>query len=662
MWLIHQLVTDWPQVAWPPYLHYHPSTSIESFHSFLAISGRTTMATITTTTVTEPDNADETSPPLKNVMYELAARNIYYAKPAAAPTLSFGRLLRPCGAALATPDYILRDVSLTARAGEILAVVGPSGAGKSTLLDILAVRTAPTHGRLLLNSAPLRSSSFRRLSAHVPQADVALSLLTVAETFTFAASLLYHTSASAASTAVTALLADLRLAHAAHTRVSASRLSGGERRRVSIGLALLCNPGVLLLDEPTSGLDSSSAFVVVGCLRAVAAARGTTVVLSIHQPSARLLSAVDSLLLLSRGTVLHHGSLASLDAALLSHGFAVPAQLNPLEYALEVIDQIPHPSPSSPEPKSSQDLTTKASYSDRHRPAMATPPSLLCTSPCSRIHEFVVLYKRAWKVVYRSKQLLLTNFLEAVIVGTLLGTIYINAGYGEAGAHKRLGLFAFTLTFLLTSTTETLPTFVTERPIVLAETAAGLYRLSSHATAATMVFLPYLLAVALLYSSCVYFLVGLCASPAAFAVFVLVVWAVVLTANSFVLFISSFAPDYIAGMSLVSVSLAGFFLFSGYFLSRESTPVYWVFMHYASPYKYALDAMLANEYSCAANRCFGVAGAGDECSETGRDVLAARGLTAEERWTGVQVLFGFFLLYRVLYWVVLSRRASRAKR
>uniref|UniRef100_A0A453S6M9 ABC transporter domain-containing protein n=1 Tax=Aegilops tauschii subsp. strangulata TaxID=200361 RepID=A0A453S6M9_AEGTS len=613
-------------VAWPPYLHYHPSTSIESFHSFLAISGRTTMATITTTTVTEPDNADETSPPLKNVMYELAARNIYYAKPAAAPTLSFGRLLRPCGAALATPDYILRDVSLTARAGEILAVVGPSGAGKSTLLDILAVRTAPTHGRLLLNSAPLRSSSFRRLSAHVPQADVALSLLTVAETFTFAASLLYHTSASAASTAVTALLADLRLAHAAHTRVSASRLSGGERRRVSIGLALLCNPGVLLLDEPTSGLDSSSAFVVVGCLRAVAAARGTTVVLSIHQPSARLLSAVDSLLLLSRGTVLHHGSLASLDAALLSHGFAVPAQLNPLE------------------------------------PAMATPPSLLCTSPCSRIHEFVVLYKRAWKVVYRSKQLLLTNFLEAVIVGTLLGTIYINAGYGEAGAHKRLGLFAFTLTFLLTSTTETLPTFVTERPIVLAETAAGLYRLSSHATAATMVFLPYLLAVALLYSSCVYFLVGLCASPAAFAVFVLVVWAVVLTANSFVLFISSFAPDYIAGMSLVSVSLAGFFLFSGYFLSRESTPVYWVFMHYASPYKYALDAMLANEYSCAANRCFGVAGAGDECSETGRDVLAARGLTAEERWTEVQVLFGFFLLYRVLYWVVLSRRASRAKR
>ncbi|KAG2611693.1 ABC transporter G family member 8-like [Panicum virgatum] len=609
-----------------------------------------TMAT-TTTTVTEPDNADPSpsSPPPKKVAYELAARNIYYAKPAPAPR-SLARLVaRPCGAAPAPPDYILRDVSLTAKAGEILAVVGPSGAGKSTLLDILAARTAPTHGRLLLNSAPLRPSSFRRLSAHVQQADVALTLLTVSETFAFAASLLRPKSAAAA---VAALLTDLRLAHVAHTRVSPARLSGGERRRVSIGLALLRDPGVLLLDEPTSGLDSSSAHVVVSCLRSVAAARGTTVVLTIHQPSARLLSAVDSLLLLSRGAVLHHGSLASLDAALLSHGLVVPAQLNPLEFALEVLDQLPHPSPST------QELLT--SPPSDHRKAAT---SSTAASPSSRLHELVVLYKRAWKVVFRSKQLLLTNFLEAVLVGTLLGTIYIHAGYGEAGAHKRLGLFAFTLTFLLTSTTETLPTFVSERPIVLAETAAGLYRLSSHAAAATLVFLPYLLAVALLYSACVYFLVGLCASAGAFAAFVLVVWAVVLAANSLVLFVSSFAPDYIAGTSLLSVSLAGFFLFSGYFLPRGSMPAYWVFMHYASPYKYALDALLANEYSCAADRCFSVGGGGaGECSETGRDVLAEKGLTAAERWTGVQVLFGFFLLYRVLYWVVLSRRASRAKR
>ncbi|GJM99188.1 hypothetical protein PR202_ga16269 [Eleusine coracana subsp. coracana] len=628
------------------------------------------MAT-TTTTVTESssDNGDASSSSpssspkqkIKKVSYELAARNIYYAKPVG----SLARVLKPTcgGAAPPAPDYILRDVSLTARAGEILAVVGPSGAGKSTLLDILAARTAPTHGRLLLNSSPLRASSFRRLSAHVPQHDAALTLLTVSETFAFAASLLRPSSSSDAAAAVAELLAELRLSHVAHTRVHPSRLSGGERRRVSIGLALLRDPGVVLLDEPTSGLDSSSARVVVGCLRGVAASRGTTVVLSIHQPSSRILAAVDSLLLLSRGAVLHHGSLGALDAALLSHGLAVPAQLNPLEFALEVLDQIPHPST----PRHDESTTTHLNEEDEHHhhnKAEAATASSRSSYPSSRAHEVSVLFKRAWMVVYRSKQLLLTNFLESVLVGTLLGTIYIGAGDGEAGAHKRLGLFAFTLTFLLTSTTETLPTFVTERPIVLAETSSGLYRLSSHAAAATLVFLPYLLAVALLYSACVYFLAGLCtATPSAFAGFALVVWATVLAANSFVLFVSSFAPDYIAGTSIVSVSLAGFFLFSGYFLSRGSMPAYWVFMHYASPYKYALDAMLANEYTCAADKCFGVVGpGGGECSETGRDVLADKGLTAEERWTGVQVLFGFFLLYRVLYWVVLSRKASRARR
>jgi ABC-type multidrug transport system ATPase subunit len=204
---------------------------------------------------------------------------------------------------------------------------------------------------------------------------------------------------------------------------------------VSIGLVLLRDPGVLLLDEPTSGLDSSSAHVVVSCLRAVAAARGTTVVLSIHQPSARLLSAVDCLLLLSRGTVLHHGSLASLDAALLSHGLVVPAQLNPLEFALEVLDQLPHPNPSTAGPKQPTTQELNSPSSSHHK--MATATSSSTGSPSSRLHELVVLYKRAWKVVYRSKQLLLTNFLEAVLVGTLLGTIYIHAGYGEACSPSR---------------------------------------------------------------------------------------------------------------------------------------------------------------------------------------------------------------------------------
>ena len=247
-------------------------------------------------------------------------------------------------------------------------------------------------------------------------------------------------------------------------------------------------------------------------------------------------------------------------------------------------------------------------------------------------------------------------------MGLVLGTIYINIGYNKEGIQKRLGLFAFTLTFLLSSTTETLPIFINERPILLRETSSGVYRVSSYLIANTLVFLPYLLVISIIYSISVYFLVGLCTSWVSFGYFVLVIWVIVLMANSFVLFLSSVAPTYIAGTSLVTVLLAGFFLFSGYFIGKESMPKYWVFMHYLSMYKYALDALLINEYSCLVTKCLVWYEGSKSCKVTGHDVLEKRGLHEGQRWNNVYVLLGFFVLYRVLCLLVLIRRVSRSKK
>lgn len=279
----------------------------------------------------------------------------------------------------------------------------------------------------------------------------------------------------------------------------------------------------------------------------------------------------------------------------------------------------------------------------------------------SRLHEVLALYNRFWKIVYRTRQLLLVNTLEALGVGLVLGTIYINIGFDKQGMEKRLGLFAFTLTFLLSSTTETLPIFINERPILLRETSSGVYRLSSYLIANTLVFLPYLLAIAIIYSVSVYFLVGLCATWQAFAYFVLVIWVIVLMANSFVLFLSSVAPNYIAGTSLVTIFLGAFFLFSGYFISKDSMPKYWLFMHFFSMYKYALDAFLINEYSCLVSRCLLWYEENKTCMATGRDVLQKKGLHERQRWTNIYMLIGFFFFYRVLCFLVLIRRVRRSK-
>ncbi|KAI8032012.1 ABC transporter G family member 8 [Camellia lanceoleosa] len=588
------------------------------------------------------------SPPQNLKTYQVTASSISYTK-SISTTISSTFLFKPC---TTPPTYILRDVSLIANPSQILAIVGPSGAGKSTLLDILAARTSPTNGTLLLNSSPLIPSLFRKFSAYVPQHDACLPLLTVSETFAFAACLL-NPKTPDVSSIVASLLSELRLTHLAHTRLGHG-LSGGERRRISIGLSLLNDPAVLLLDEPTSGLDSSSAFNVMQTLRSMAASHHRTVVLSIHQPSFKILSTIDRILLLSKGTVVHHGTLSSLEAFLLSKGFTVPPQLNALEYTMEILNQLSKSKPIGPQslPSLPNDSTTSLADSDKRQIKYKS----------SRVHEIVTLYNRFWKIIYRTKQLLLTNTLQALGVGLVLGTIYINIGFDKKGIEKRLGLFAFTLTFLLSSTTETLPIFINERPVLLRETSSGVYRISSYLIANTLVFMPYLLAIAVVYSVSVYFLVGLCCTWQAFAYFVMVIWVIVLMANSFVLFLSSLAPNFIAGTSLLTILLGCFFLFSGYFISTDSLPKYWLFMHYMSMYKYALDALLINEYSCLVSKCLIWYEENKTCMVTGSDVLQRRGLNERQRWTNFYIMIGFFVFYRVLWLMVLIRRVSRSKK
>jgi len=359
-------------------------------------------------------------------------------------------------------------------------------------------------------------------------------------------------------------------------------------------------------------------------------------------------------LLLSKGTIVYHGRLDLLEAFLLSKGFTVPSQLNSLEYAMEILQNIRDPYENAnialpdhcPESKKQNQKQSIVRYKS------------------SRITEISLLSSRFWKIIYRTRQLLLTNILESLVVGLVLGTIYLNIGTGKEGIRKRFGLFAFTLTFLLSSTTQTLPIFIDERPILLRETSSGLYRLSSHILANTLVFLPYLLLIAIIYSVSLYFLVGLCFSWQALAYFVLVIWIIVLMANSFVLFLSSLAPNYIAGTSSVTILLAAFFLFSGYFISKESLPKYWLFMYFFSMYKYALDALLINEYSCLHNKClvwFEEASV-NSCLVTGGDVLDKNGLHERQRWFNVYMLLGFFVLYRVLCFLVLLKRVSGSKR
>jgi len=173
-----------------------------------------------------------------------------------------------------------RGISLEVRRGEVVAIVGPNGAGKTTFLRQLTTELRPTAGsvRVFGVDAVAEPERAKRAMGITPQEAGLFDRLTVREHFELFARL-KHLSALAAREAAQAVIAQLGLI--AETNKSIGALSGGQRRRILIGLALLGSPPLLVLDEPTTGLDPSSRRAVWGVIRG-AVADGTTVILSTH--------------------------------------------------------------------------------------------------------------------------------------------------------------------------------------------------------------------------------------------------------------------------------------------------------------------------------------------------------------------------------------------
>lgn len=178
---------------------------------------------------------------------------------------------------------LLDNVSLVARPGEFVGLLGPSGAGKTTLLNVLAGSIPVSRGQVLVNGEALSDSTERwgSLIGYVPQEDIVHPELTPRQAFGYAARLRLPASASSEERAVLIgkTLELLQLSDRADLPIA--KLSGGQRKRVSVGVELLGRPRLLFLDEPTSGLDPSTEAKLMATLRELAH-QGRTIICTTH--------------------------------------------------------------------------------------------------------------------------------------------------------------------------------------------------------------------------------------------------------------------------------------------------------------------------------------------------------------------------------------------
>ncbi|XP_075638246.1 ABC transporter G family member 22 isoform X2 [Castanea sativa] len=511
---------------------------------------------------------------------------------------------------------ILNGITGSVNPGEVLALMGPSGSGKTTLLNLLGGRLIqPTvRGSITYNDHPY-SKFLKSRIGFVTQDDVLFPHLTVKETLTYAALLRLPKTLTKEQKEKRAIdvIHELGLERCQDTMIGGSfvrGVSGGERKRVSIGNEIIINPSLLFLDEPTSGLDSTTAMRTVQLLQDIAEA-GKTVVTTIHQPSSRLFHKFDKLILLGKGSLLYFGKASEATVYFSSIGCSPLIAMNPAEFLLDLangnLNDVSVPSEledkvqmgnsdtetrnGKPSPAIVHEYLVEAyetKVADKEKKKLMDPIPLdeevksKVSSPkrqwgASWWEQYSILFCRGIKE-RRHDYFSWLRITQVLSTAFILGLLWWQSdNKSPKGLQDQAGLLFFIAVFwgffpVFTS----IFTFPQERAMLSKERAADMYRLSAYFVARTTSDLPLDLILPVLFLLVVYFMAGLRLSAGPFFLTMLTVFLCIVAAQGLGLAIGATLMDLKRATTLASVTVMTFMLAGGFFVQRVPIFISWI--------------------------------------------------------------------------------------
>lgn len=498
----------------------------------------------------------------------------------------------------------INKLSLRVRSGQMLAVIGSSGCGKTSLLDILTCRDeggTMTSGQVLINGKPNTPQLVKKNIAHVRQDDRLLPHLTVRETLVFVAKLRLptHFTQAQREQRVDDVIAELRLRQCAHTRVGndyVRGVSGGERRRVSIAVQLLWNPGILILDEPTSGLDSFTAHNLVITLSRLA--RGNRLVLlSVHQPRSDIFQLFDLVVLLSSGSAVYCGAARDMVPYFTALGYPCPRYCNPSDFYVDLISIDRRSLDREAECLQratvlAENFMEKVRDSEDHmwKPAGTDMPTIESPQQPStekkeeaitvskqrdrlpgRLQQFTILIRRHMHNDFRDLVTLLVHGFEALLMSLLVGFLYYGAGEERLSIQDTVALLY--MIGALTPFAVVLDVIAkchTERAMLYHELEDGMYSVTSYFFAKVLGELPEHCVFTLVYSLPIYWLAGLNEAPERFLLNFLLVWLMVYCSRAMALFVAAALPTLQTSAFMGNSLFTVFYLTGGFVISLEN--------------------------------------------------------------------------------------------
>ncbi|KAJ6542947.1 P-loop containing nucleoside triphosphate hydrolase protein [Mycena capillaripes] len=601
-------------------------------------------------------------------------------------TLSFLHLSYQVDTKGSKGKLLVDDVSVTVKAGELLAIMGPSGAGKSTLLDLMSFRKAPLEGALVsLNGEALNAKSMQQMSTFVEQEDALLGVLTVRESVSYALRLhLPMLSRREVAARVDRVLTALGLQSCAHQRIGTpiSRgISGGQKRRVTAACAMVTFPRILLLDEVTSGLDSTSAREVMSAIRTLAVSEGMIVIATIHQPSHETLSQFTDILLLAEGSTCFSGKVGDLEGFLERWGHPVGKFTTPSDHAMNFLNDdfaeatgreasknarafrqfYLSKSPSLPEIKSHGDVSGSLVASEAEHGRAGLLGTLWWNT--------VVLSERT--TVNYSRNLLAYGVRAGMYAGMgfMLATIWIRLGTNDSTINDRLSVHFFSVAFLAFMSVAGIPGFLEERSVYYRETKNGLYSTLPFVLSNTLVNMPFLFICTVLFTLICYWAIGLHPGGSAFFRFLAFLYLAILAAESQMLVVAAMLPIFVAALA-IGAFVNGFWMsVGGYFIKARSLPRFWFYsFHYMDYQRYAFELLTNSDFRGLTFKCVTLvngtctcaypSSTPETCTVSGADVLDYLdiGRISYGKWAAI--LIGITIIYRIALYFALKARSK----
>ena len=513
---------------------------------------------------------------------------------------------------------ILNDLTGYFLHNKFTAILGPSGAGKTSLLEVISgqSKSGTVTGKLYLNGNSVSIKKIKELSGFVFQDDVILKTMTVKEALYMSALLRLpkEISNEEKMERVENMINLLHLEKCQDTIVGDSLIkgiSGGERKRLSVGMEIIMNPSIIFLDEPTSGLDTFTAYSLIKNLKDLTKS-GRTVIATIHQPSSEILGLFDNVILLNQGQIIYQDEAKNLVKYFSQIGYQCPEYSNPSDYIFmnvfnstideennidinekhnQIVEKYKETGMEEEIKKKSEELNTNKKEISNNNQRYVPEFGL----------QLKFLLKRQLKNIIRDKAILRLKFGQAIGMGLIVGLTFLNIpGRGDniqVQIQDRNGsLFISCLSQIFLPVIGTLALFSIERPVIMREINSRYYGTLSYYLSKMIIEIPMQIIIALITITIIYWLCLFQKKFTKYISFIGIIELGGLCGLSLGISIATAAKNINAALSFAPFILIPLILFSGLLINSEDIPPYFVWIQYLSPIRYMYQEIYKIEF------------------------------------------------------------------